>query len=1044
MWNKSMQSGRIAECRGVSCGLTTRAGTLLKRLTIVTLLLLPRVWASCSRSPCEALLPDTPVTAPITSSNLGNQSLRIEFRLVGVNWTSSARFNPIVTFGGMGITLFSSTTSIYFVCGPDVIGTGCGNYNPTINFAASASNDILFRFTRNISTMQQTLEVYDAQTGTNLITSGAASYTAPITSRGSSSAIQSSGVSIGSANASGNIAFLRAYSSVVPIGTLIPVAVSTPANLGDWEFNNSGVDSSSLGQNFTGAFSYSSTPTYSPACSAGPQTVQAVGSIFNLNGSNSYPLDGGTTLNYAWTYLTGSDGVNQGLTINSPSSATTTTTPSTQFGSADFRLTVTDSSGNSTNCSINNGVIIANSTGVINLTAEGLDPISQKFIGPMIAFGQNTWPWADTVQQTTLAGQINNLQNYYTPYWRTSLGISSITAGSASFTVSSGGLAPCGGGSAPLNGAWFVWIYTGTDSLMHYTMFPVVSCNSATSITVNWGQNGNIPATAYPSSAAAPWPTCSSACTEGWNWGYSDSSSTPGTYSPQYQLGLWTYSGAPGNYYDNAKDFYNAYWRTGIDTYLYWFQQLSDWFWEQPQMDQGYNCSQLNPVTSCFEPVAWRNMAMNGIFLRALEQGPGSSKWAGIHVVETSAAYVMGTNVPSATPFGVVDEREQGYTMSVLAMCALSDPNATSVSGCKSALKSSLTFWAASQRLDLGNGWGNFYYNTSSAGATSITSLGGAGTACVVLGSNIVTGTGTNWTTALYAGGTGISIWFFDGNPANVPATNAAGDSDMYTITVNSPTSLTLDRPYDGTSGCTSETRRPHPLGTGPAIGPDKGFVVGYPEGTSSTGAYGGFAGWGDQPVYDGHLAQSFFLSAQAMIGFDAPSQALFNQFGDTLVQRVINYGMNPGSGGLYNGIFMASCSSFPILSSNVPCYPFNQAPDGDRVLSMELARAFAMDYQLFGSATVKSAMDLFMTQMWSKPGVGGPTGDGFYLDQYDVGGLFVSGLPVLGTAPKWTGQQCGYTEGCSIWAAARQGNAAIAGTKVAGAASVAGTVVIK
>ena len=62
---------------------------------------------------------------------------------------------------------------------------------------------------------------------------------------------------------------------------------------------------------------------------------------------------------------------------------------------------------------------VAAPNGVINLTGEGLDLTSQKFLGPLIMDGANTWPWADTIHTQEANLQIGNLATYYTPFWTT-------------------------------------------------------------------------------------------------------------------------------------------------------------------------------------------------------------------------------------------------------------------------------------------------------------------------------------------------------------------------------------------------------------------------------------------------------------------------------------------------------------------------------------------------------------------------------------------------------------------------------------------------
>ena len=1055
---------------------------MMNKILLAFLAVAP-AWAACvpANGPCEVTVPGTQQTASISSSALGNSTLRGEWRIVGFNWAALSGYGNTYAFGGFGFQTHgtSGTVALYLSCGSDSVSTGCGNYGLNLNYAGSVNNDITIRVQREITGScaagsQFTMEVYDTQTGTNLNTG--VSNIAPITACSSNSQIVSNGVVYGGTGNSGYMSFMRVFPTQVSIGTFIPVGIASPATLGDWEFVNNGTDTSGLsGQNFpTGT--YGNAPVYNPSCNAGAQANSVagssvgVGSGFTLNGSNSYPLDGGASLAYAWTVLAGSP---NSVTITSPSSVTSATSATGAFGGYNFQLVVTDGHSNSSTCTVHNGAVITSLFGIINLTAEGLDATSQKFIGPLIAYGQNPWPYADTSQLLTLTQQINNLATYYTPYWRTSLGTATITAGSSTFSVGSGGLAPCGGTTSPsLNTAAFIWQYTGTDSLTHYTYFPVTACTTST-VTVSFNNNPN-----YPASPNTPWPTCSSACSGGWNWGYSDSS-TPGTYSPQYQWGIWRSPSlaAPGNYYDNAKSFYAMYWRTGIDTYLTAFQTMADTWWENPWMDQGFNCyagvgtgfaQNGNP---CPAPQAFRSMSLTGVVLRALQQGAGSSKWAGLRVVWNLIQYYIGTADPNSGYQGI-DGREDGYQMGGLAMCALADPDGTQQSTCRATIKASLglkttsasgissgsqtvtpasmagitsglsllidaytanqefvtvtgttgstftaTFanshsggfaiyagiWTPYKRSDIGGSWGNFYNNSYFAAATSITALGGGGSVCVTNGSTAITGTGTSWTAAMQSGaGNGGPIWFFNSSPNAIPPSNASGDPVYYSWTVTDGTHATLGSVYAGTTGCTGTS------------GTNKGFVVGYPQNGD------GFVGWGTQPTYTGHLGQAFYLASLAMAGYDSPSQTTFLSYMDAAVQLAIASG-NPGLGGLYNGVYMVGCTP-PIASSNVPCYPQGSTASAQRSLALELPRAFVNDYQTFHSATVRNAMNTYMSQMFCQTTVTSPNGgcvsDGNYLNGFLAGsGLYVTGTPPNGMAPKWAGQLCGYTEACDSWA---------------------------
>jgi hypothetical protein len=466
------------------------------------------------------------------------------------------------------------------------------------------------------------------------------------------------------------------------------------------------------------------------------------------------------------------------------------------------------------------------------------------------------------------------------------------------------------------------------------------------------------------------------------------------------------------------------YWRSGIDTYLTAFQNLADEWWEFPIMDQGYGC---NPAgSSCWAPSAWRSMALNGIVLRALQEGNSSTKWAGLWIVAQLAQSYMG-NVAAYTPPASIDARETGYAMSMLAYCALADPNATHRTSCQVTIKDSLaSVWTKFQRTDMGNVWVEFQFaNQIPANqATSVPSLGGAGSACLTHGSITVTGTGTKWTSAA----TGFEIWFFGGDPAVVPLTNSDGDSVGYGVTINSATDLTLTSPYSGPTACTGVS------------GTNRGFLFGYRQGGPDSDPTNGFTGWGALPYMEGLLGTAFGWDAMAMDGYDAPSAALFRKYLDDTVQWLITYGMNPSQGGLYSGTQFVGCVP-PIPTTNRSCNPPG-AISGSRALSLDVMRAFAMDYQNTGSPVVKTAADLLMSQMFSKPGTGGLNPDGYYISDFD--GTFTSGIPPIGSAPKWAGQLCGYEEACDMWPAVRTAaSVPVASLKIAGAVSTSGKITV-
>jgi hypothetical protein len=197
--------------------------------------------------------------------------------------------------------------------------------------------------------------------------------------------------------------------------------------------------------------------------------------------------------------------------------------------------------------------------------------------------------------------------------------------------------------------------------------------------------------------------------------------------------------------------------------------------------------------------------------------------------------------------------------------------------------------------------------------------------------------------------------------------------------------------------------------------GSNRGFLFGYQQGGPVPDPTNGFTGWGVLPYMEGILGTGFGLAAIALDDYPdgGASAALYRSYLDDIVQWLIASGMNPVYGGLYSGSDFVGCVP-PISSANRACNPGGYS--GPRTLSLDVMRAFAMDYQNTGSPAVKAAANTLMSQMFSKPGTGGPNPDGYYISDFD--GSFTTGTPPLGSAPKWAGQLCGFAEACDMWPA--------------------------
>ena len=922
------------------------------------------------------------------------------WRLHGQNWNAGANV-PIVEMGGYGVSYLGgngTTQSLFFVLA-DTVAPTTGNCDVVIG----TPSDIMVKITRDLAYSIDRAEVFNTQTG-GLI--GTCNFN--ITGLASGSAIAGNGIQLGgngAASLGGNVAFMRWDNTITAPGQTPFTGQSAAANIADYEFDGalgSKIDTNRggyRGQNLSGTLTYANTPAYSPSCNAGFQQTVQPGGTLTIDGSASFPLDGGAALTFAWTYFTGTDGVNQNPTITNASSATTTVTGLNTFGSADFQLVVTDGSMQSTTCTIHDGVvpILSGTTATVDMAAEGRTPAQIAIAGPLPVFGKNTWPWIDNRMVAEVNLQAGNLTNYYTPYWRTfAAGTVSLSNGSA--TVVGTGTAFqalfCGGGTSPVNQAQFMWSYAGTDNITHYTEIRVASCTDDTHLVL---------ASAYPASPAFPWPSCSPC--SGLSYREVDLVTVTAAAT-------WLYNAAPGNYYDNVMAFKTCYWRSGFDTCYTWANTAATYWLELPNIDYFYNLGPFygNPAPQFLEP--GRTDAPAGIILQ--EQDGHPELLPGLEQLWSLALYEL--TLENSLSF---DTRDASYFLSWASMCALIDPSyvdAHTGASCVTNIQNSLPIWTTAIKDANTVGFRDFAWLGAAAG-TSITSiLGGAGSVSVTNGSKTVTGAGTAWSSIASSLVNNV-IWIFDAPAGTLPADNTHGDPVPYFIqSVNSDTSLTLYNNYTSRAGTT----------------PGLGFVIG----NSSQ-----VVGWGGPPVFVGLLGIAFDLAAKA----DPSDATTFNSLLDDAVQWIIQYGITPDNGGLYNGSLRVGCIP-PIFhtdtSTAAQCYgtangPFTGpvSPSQSRTLSMEVIKAFARDYAVFGSSVVKATADRLMSQAFSKPGTGGPNPDGFYVSDFDVTGGFMNGTPPLGSAPKWMGEGWGWAEP-AIWSAART---AAFGTAFNGAGTIRG-----
>jgi len=1007
----------------------------------------------------------TPILVPAATIDAAG-SFHIQARIRGFNSTS------IHTFGVGGYGLDAGTGAFAFDVADTVTPT-VGNCTPLMGTAT----DVLVDITRDLTV--STLYplgfvrgmVFDTLKGTII---GQCTYT--ITAQAAGSTIVANQIYVGNTGATGNVDFIR-WSPGTSSPTTIPHPfTSSTASWADYEFATSptvNTDTSGFDQNFSG-LSFAAIPVITtPVCQPGPvqyvtgappQTV-AAGQTMSLDGTNSYSLNGNSTLTYLWSNAgAGSDGVSQTATYATPTAATTTVTGMVNFGSFNSTLAVTDSGSHTTSCTLHGGIVVASTTSwSVDLSAEGLSSVQQFIVGPQIAFGHNQWPYADQAVINELNLNLAALQSggIYSPYWKTlQSGTITITGGSPQIVGSGTAFKStyCGGGTGWDGITILIWRYTGTDGFTHYNQFIPTSTNGCPDDThMNIADpfgNGSTSFT-YPSSPTAPWPDCTTPCS---GLGYGAIANNSQVFTN------WTYFQSPAMYYDVPEFFLVNYWRSGSDLFYSGAKIAAPYWLENPINDYYTNCETTNNFspgnTRCLPN---RSISLTGIILWQQMHGGANSDLLASAINHATNYYqnYIGTLIPAAVAKnGGIAERENAYAMSGASLPVLIQTDPTIKATWQSTIKNNLLpAVTAGKRTGTLNGWNILNYSNTSTPGCSVE--------CwveVTNGSTTIHGVNT-----IFDGSEKTySAWTYPGPGKSEPVycgtcpttgNVVGGDGISYVITAVDVAgqNITIYPAYQG-STCTGTCHR--------------GFLWG---GSS------GLVGYGFQPYMAGLTSQSFYHLAQSMSGYDAPSQALFLSYGDLAAAEFIAT-ITPDQGGVYNGAYYPGCIPPMLKTATLTqsyCYgagneyqggAWNSAttyaaaayvigPDGlqyqskanantnnvvtdttwwnfiplivdpgqQRQLANEGMRALVYTAAVGGTnaAAAKAAASTLMSQLYAPPSDSRNT-LGAYLNGYDLtiqpAGGYVCALSVGCTAffepntAKYAGQLSGFTEGAITW----------------------------
>ena len=897
-----------------------------------------------------------PATAPYTTLGAVAQPLRWEFRIHDFGAGASGNIVWATTYRPV---LYPTYSFVGAQATPDTIADS----GIVLNGCCAGRTDVSVRIQRDIVNGMMTTEVCDTSTGSNCITG-----TKTITAHNSDSL---AGLEI-DLWAGESIAYLRWYSTVVPVGTAIKPTGT--GDLGDWEFEGNLNDSSSnnLTIGLNGAtVSYPTTPTYVPICSAGTSQSVRAGQTLSLDGTGSYGFGSGMT--YAWTQTSGPTVSITGANTATPSVA------AIPAGSYTFSLTVTDTGG-TTACTVNDGAVTTDSSGVV-VTGN---PTVDTLLGPMIQYGKNPWPWFDDRSKydadliIASLGTVLNASRNYAAFWLTTEGPGTITVTTGSATITGVGTTFestfCG--STP--GAYNLLVWYPDSSTEGYGLRGMVvdHCTSDTQLTL----------------------------TTTWQADVADCHLGGCNYSSDYQVNfgaaggiIWTYQGEGSNYYDAVAGLYAMYYRSGIIDYLTAARTLADRFWKY-RLGSGTLCDSAPGPNQCGGSNAPREQSLIGMVLRASDGR--SDMWTGLDKLFDYYMYFLNV-YDQQTVWGLWDIREEAYHMAMVSYCALYNPDATYRANCKLALSSAMNgLWSVTQHSD--GSWQQLYfegYNVA-LGMTCLSSWscdGGTATVSLTHGSTAVVGnTGINWGSGEFPN----HIVFLPTSAA--PANYEAQEATYYSPTFSDSAHLILDRPYEGTTGT-------------------HGWMLGYnPGGTIVTG-------WAAQPFIQGILGLAFDFTAKALAVSDPANAALAHTYNVSIANWEKNAGYRPAMKGMEYIVGSVECLP-PVPEGSLWCHAGDgggdMTPSQARTLSAESLRSVMTAYTYNLNPALLAFGNTLYNAMYCPAGSTACTSDGDYLTDLDSSsGWFVTGDPVNNKWHKYFGMLFGIGAG-SDWPAYRIGGA--------------------
>jgi hypothetical protein len=175
----------------------------------------------------------------------------------------------------------------------------------------------------------------------------------------------------------------------------------------------------------------------------------------------------------------------------------------------------------------------------------------------------------------------------------------------------------------------------------------------------------------------------------------------------------------------------------------------------------------------------------------------------------------------------------------------------------------------------------------------------------------------------------------------------------------------------------------------------------------------------------EGLLSMAFDFAAKSIADSDPVNSALARSYNLSSANWIQTYGYEASQKSTYYGAQYVNCQAPIQETSNSPCTA-GWTGAAARVISAEGIRGLMAAYAYSHDPSLGSFIDVLFNAMWAKPSTC-PAGstvcvpDGIYLDQFDPGGIDISGTPPGTLSQKWFGQMWGISS-LSSWPATRLG----------------------